>query len=316
MTRRPLIIDCDPGRDDAVALFLALAAPEAFEPLAVTAVAGNVPLALTTANARRICAFAGRGEVPVHAGCPRPILRPLVTAPHVHGESGIAGLDLPPDAEPLAASLAASLARCHAVDVLVDILIERRRARAEPVTIAALGPLTNLALAIVKAPEILEGVREIVLMGGSLGAGNVTPAAEFNIHVDPHAAAVVFAAGAPLTMIGLDVTRRTGASGPRIAALRARGGRVGAAVADMLANGPAGREGGEPLLHDVCVIAHLLVPGLIETRAMRIAVETAEGADLGRTRAASDGWGGDVRVAVEIDADRLYRLLADRLARL
>ena len=308
MMRRPLIIDCDPGRDDAVALFLALAAPEAFEPLAVATVAGNVPLALTTANARRICAFAGRTEVPVHAGCPRPILRSLVTAPHVHGESGIAGLDLPPDAAPLA--------RDHAVDALVDILIERRRARAEPVTIAALGPLTNLALAIVKAPEILDGVREIVLMGGSLGAGNVTPAAEFNIHVDPHAAAVVFGSGAPLTMIGLDVTRRTGASGSRIEALRARGGRVGAAVADMLAHGPSAREGGAPLLHDVCVIAHLLAPGLIETRAMRIAVETAEGADLGRTRAASDGWGGDVRVAIDIDADRLYRLLADRLARL
>ncbi len=308
MTPRPLIIDCDPGRDDAVALFLALAAPETLETLAVTTVAGNVPLALTAANARRVCAFAGRAEVPVHAGCPRPILRPLVTAPHVHGESGIAGLDLPPAAAPRAPG--------HAVDALVDILTARRRARLAPVTIAALGPLTNLALAIVKAPEILEGVREIVLMGGSLGAGNVTPAAEFNIHVDPHAAAVVFEAGAPLTMIGLDVTRRTGASGSRIAALRARGGRVGAAVADMLAHGPPAREGGAPLLHDVCVIAHLLDPGLIETRAMRIAVETAEGAETGRTRAVSDERGGDVRVAVDIDADGLYRLLADRLARL
>jgi len=308
MAPRPLIIDCDPGRDDAVALFLALAAPEALETLAVTTVAGNVPLALTAANARRVRAFAGRDEVPVHAGCPRPILRPLVTAPHVHGESGIAGLELPPAGAPLA--------RGHAVDALVDILTARRRAGLAPVTIAALGPLTNLALAIVKAPEILEGVREIVLMGGGLGDGNVTPAAEFNIYVDPHAAAVVFGAGAPLTMIGLDVTRRTGASGPRIEALRARGGRVGAAVAEMLAHGPAGREGGEPLLHDVCVIAHLLAPDLIETRAMRIAVETAEGAELGRTRAVSEGRGDDVRVAVGIDTDGLYRLLADRLARL
>ncbi len=308
MMPRPLIVDCDPGRDDAVALFLALAAPEALETLAVTTVAGNVPLALTAANARRICAFAGRGDVPVYAGCPRPILRPLVTAPHVHGESGIAGLDLPPADAPLAPA--------HAVDALIEILSARRRAGAPPVTIAALGPLTNLALAIVKAPEILEGVREIVLMGGSLGAGNVTPAAEFNIHVDPHAAAVVFSAGAPLTMIGLDVTRRTSADAARIEALRARGGRVGAAVADMLANGPPAREGGEPLLHDVCVIAHLLDPGLIETRPMRVAVETAEGPEVGRTRAGPDGWGGDVRVAVDLDAEGLYRLLADRLARL
>jgi len=301
-----LIVDCDPGRDDAVALFLALAADDALDLRAVTAVAGNVPVARTAANARRICAFAGRDDVPVFAGCPRPILRPLVTAPHVHGESGIAGLALPPVAVPLAPG--------HAVDALID----RLRASPEPITIAALGPLTNLALAFVMAPEIVANVREIVLMGGSLGAGNVTPAAEFNAYVDPHAAAVVFDAGARVVMIGLDVTRHTSASEARIAALREGGGRVGAAVADMLAHGPRAREGGAPLLHDVCVIAYLLAPGLFETRPVRIAVETAEGPEVGRTRAVEmkDGNPPNAQVAVDLDSDGLYRLLISRLARL
>lgn len=307
MSGRPLIIDCDPGRDDAVALLLALAAPDALDIRAVTAVAGNVPVALTAANAKRVCAFAGRGDVPVFAGCPRPILRPLVTAAHVHGESGIDGLALPPvDAAP---------APGHAVTAL----IERLREAPAPVTIAALGPLTNLALAFVMAPEIAASVREIVLMGGSLGPGNVTPAAEFNAYVDPHAAAVVFDAGAPITMIGLDVTRKTVASGPRIAALRRDGGRVGAAVADMLACGPAedGVEPG-PLLHDVCVIAYLLAPALFETRAMRIAIETAEGSEIGRTRAVEieNASPPNAQVAIGLDSDGLYRLLAARLARL
>ena len=182
MDARPIIIDCDPGKDDAVALLLAFASPEV-EVLAVTAVAGNVPLAVTARNALRVCELAGRADAAVHAGCPRPILKALETAPHVHGKDGLAGAPLP---EP-----AMALRPAHAVDILVDRLM----ASDGDITLCALGPLTNLALAIVKQPAIVPRIREIVLMGGALKRGNVTPHAEFNIYVDPHAAAVVFGAG-------------------------------------------------------------------------------------------------------------------------
>ena len=196
MSARPLIIDCDPGQDDAVALLLALASPDEFDLIGITAVAGNVPLALTESNARRIRDLAGRPEVPVYAGCSRPLVREPETAEYIHGPTGIDGADLPEPSRPAEAA--------HAVDYLVDTLA----AATEPVTLATLGPLTNVALAIVKDPAILANVREIVTMGGAIGLGNVTPAAEFNIHADPHAAHVVFEAGVPLTMIGLDVTHQ------------------------------------------------------------------------------------------------------------
>ena len=310
MDARPIIIDCDPGKDDAVALLLAFASPEV-EVLAVTAVAGNVPLAVTARNALRVCELAGRADAAVHAGCPRPILKALETAPHVHGKDGLAGAPLP---EP-----AMALRPAHAVDILVDRLM----ASDGDITLCALGPLTNLALAIVKQPAIVPRIREIVLMGGALKRGNVTPHAEFNIYVDPHAAAVVFGAGAPLTMIGLDVTRRALATRERVAAIRAIGRPPAAAVAAMLARdlepGRSEVDGvaGAPL-HDPCVIAHVIDPGLFAADAMCVAVETADAERLGQTVAASPGADtpANADVVQRVDAERFFRLLTERLGRL
>ncbi len=311
MGARPIIIDCDPGQDDAIALLLALASPE-LEVVAVTAVAGNVPLALTEANARRICELAGRADVAVYAGCPRPMVRRLETAEHVHGKTGLAGVvDLP---EPTMA-----LAPAHAV----DFLVERLMASDGDITLAAMGPLTNLALAIVMEPRIVAKMRAIVLMGGSIGPGNTTPTAEFNIHTDPHAAAVVFDAGAPLTMIGLDVTQKAVATPDRVAAIRDLGGPVAAAVAAMLDTHlarAAKRSGGRgAALHDPCVIAYLLEPSLFEARPYHVKIETESPLTLGQTvvdRAGVSGAAPNADVVIEIDADGFFELLTERLARL
>ena len=307
MHARPVIIDCDPGQDDAVALLLAFASPE-LEVVAVTTVAGNVPLELTANNARRVCELAGRAEMAVYAGCPRPILEPLETAEHVHGTTGLDGADLPEPTMPLAPG--------HAVDALVERL---KRSEGE-VTVAALGPLTNLALAVVKEPRIVPRIREIVLMGGAMGPGNVTPAAEFNIHTDPHAAQVVFTCGAPLTMIGLDVTRQAVATPERVKAIRAVGRPAAAAVAgilDLHLERRAGRPGARgAALHDPCVIAYLVRPELFEWRPMHVAVETASRLTLGQTvvdRWAVSGKPPNANVVVSIDADGFFRLLTERL---
>ena len=306
MEARPLIIDCDPGQDDAVALLFAFASPE-LEVLGVTTVAGNAPLELTAANARRVCELAGRGDMAVYAGCPRPILRPLATAAHVHGEDGLEGANLP--------APAMALQSRHAVDYLV----ERLMASDGDVTLAALGPLTNVALAIVAAPAIVPRIREIVIMGGAIEGGNVTAHAEFNIHTDPHAAAVVFSAGARLTMIGLDVTHRAIATRERVAAIRAIGRAPARTVAGMLAqhlDDPAGRHGGGgATLHDPCVIAYLLQPALFETQSMRVEIETEDPASLGRTIADRPG-ATNANVAIGIDAEGYFALLTERLARL
>lgn len=311
MSARPIIIDCDPGKDDAVALLLAFASPAELDVLAVTTVAGNVSLSLTSDNARRICELAGRRDTPVYAGCPRPILQKPVTAEHVHGTTGIGGADLPPPTMPLQPE--------HAVDFLVDRLL----ASGGGITLATLGPLTNLALAMVKEPGVVPKIHEIVLMGGTLGAGNVTPLAEFNIFADPHAAAVVFSAGAPLTMIGLDVTRQAMATADRVAAIRDIGRPAALAVADMLESHlDDARDSGDmagAALHDPCVIACLFQPALFGLQEMRVAVETANTPALGRTMALEDGEGVGafpVNVAMNIDADGFFELLIERLARL
>jgi purine nucleosidase len=296
MAKTPLIIDCDPGKDDAVALLMAFASPE-IELLAITTVAGNVGLDKTSRNALRICELGGRAHMAVHAGCPRPMLKPLGTAVRVHGEDGLAGAAL---ADPVIA-----LHPDHAVDFLVDSLM----ASAGDITIAALGPLTNLALAIIKQPEIIPRLRQIVLMGGACSGGNVTPHAEFNIFTDPHAAAVVFGAGAPLTMIGLDVTHQALATPARVAAIRAIERPAAAAVARMLTLDLERREGGAPL-HDPCVIAYLLAPELFSGEAMAVTVETADGERLGQTVATAPG---DINVIKQIDADGFFELLTTRL---
>ena len=304
MATRPLIIDCDPGKDDAVALLLAFASPE-FDLLAITTVAGNVPLDLTARNALRICEVAGRSHMAVHAGCPRPILKPLGTAIRVHGADGLAGAALP---EPVMALQAA-----HAVDFLVDRLM----ASDGDITLAALGPLTNLALAMVKQPEIIPRIREIVLMGGALARGNVTAHAEFNIFTDPHAAAVVFNAGAPLTMIGLDVTHQALATPERSRAIGAIERPAAATVSRMLALDLERREGGAPL-HDPCVIAYLLRPDLFTVEAMNVTVETTDADHLGQTVACApaDGKPANAMVLKSIDADGFFTLLTERLERL
>ena len=310
MKPRPLIVDCDPGQDDAIALLMAFAAPGEFNLLGITAVAGNVPLALTESNARRIRDLGGRPDVPVYAGCPRPLVREPVTAERIHGPTGIDGAALPEPSRPTEDT--------HAVDFLVETLL----AAPEPITLATLGPLTNIALAIVKNPAVLANLREIVAMGGAIGTGNVTASAEFNIFADPHAAHVVFEAGVPLTMIGLDVTHQAIATPPRLEAIRALGTAAAAAICGMLdlygAKNMAAYHHGAPL-HDPCVIAWLLQPGLFEGREMRVDIDIAAGPCFGRTVCDVRGRSGrpaNAHVLEGIDADGFFALLTERLARL
>lgn len=310
MARRTVILDCDPGQDDAVALLLALASPDEMELLAVSTVAGNVPLAHTAANARRILDLVD-ADTPVYAGAARPLLRPLATAEHVHGETGLDGSGLPPPVRPLAPG--------HAARAIVELV----RARPEKsVTLVATGPLTNVALALAEAPDLAARLEGIVLMGGAIGLGNVTPAAEFNIFVDPHAAAMVFAAGAPVTMFPLDVTHKVLVTPERLARIEAIGTRVARSVAGMLGfYRGRGRTGGasEGPLHDPCTVAWLIRPELFDGRPCAVEIETASPLGLGRTYV--DWWGTTGRAAnatvmAEADADGFFDLLVERLARL
>lgn len=311
MARRAIILDCDPGQDDAIALLLALASPDEIELLAVTAVAGNVPLRLTEANARRILALAGRSEVPLYVGCDRPLLRPLETAEYVHGATGLDGAELPPPARPPAPG--------HAVDALIALVMSRP---AGTVTLCPTGPLTNVALALRKEPRLAQHLAGIVLMGGAIELGNVTPAAEFNIYVDPHAADIVFRCGAPITMFGLDVTHKVLVTEPRLRAIAAIGTPVARAAAGLLDfysrfdRERYGEPGGP--LHDPCVIAHLIDPTLFRGRACPVTIER-EGSCAGRT--VVDWWNmhrhpATATVMREVDAERFFALLTERLARL
>lgn len=307
---REIIIDTDPGRDDAVAILLALAVPGVLSVLGVTCVAGNVALDATWRNARRVCALAGRADIPVLAGCDRPLIRAPVTAAHVHGADGLVGLDLPepatlPDPRP-------------AVDFLIDTL----RARpAGTVTLVAIGPLTNIATAFARAPDIAGRVAGIVVMGGAhLVPGNVTPVAEFNIHADPEAADAVLRAGAPLALVPLDVTHKALITPPRHAALAAPGTPVGRALAALTDTGNAHRRHGGTgaPLHDPCTIAWLLAPDLFSARMVNIMVETGSNLCLGQT--VVDWWGvtdrpANARLLHDVDSDGLFALMADRLAR-
>jgi len=309
---RKIIIDTDPGQDDAVAVLLALGSPE-LEVMAVTAVAGNVPLVLTQLNARKICELAGRPDIPVFAGAGRPLLRPLVTAEHVHGRSGLDGPDLPDPKMPLQG--------VHAVDFLVETLM---REPPGTITLCVLGPLTNIALALIREPRIAARIDEIVLMGGGFfEGGNVTPAAEFNIHVDPHAAAVVFDSGVPITMMPLDVTHRALTTRERVERFRALGTPAGIATAELLDfferydEEKYGTDGGP--LHDPCVIAWLLEPGMFKGRKVNVSIETGSELTMGMT--VIDWWSvtdrpKNAHVVRDIDADRFFALLTERIGRL
>ncbi len=315
MTPRPIVIDCDPGQDDALALLLALGSPAELELLAVTAVAGNAPLALTEKNARKVLELAGRTDVPVYAGCARPLVRAAINAGY-GGVTGLDGYQLPEPGAPLAAG--------HAVDAIIELLCSRP---AGTITLCPLGPLTNIAMAMVKAPEIVPRIREIVLMGGAIGLGNATPAAEFNIFVDPEAADVVFRAGAPIVMCGLDLTRQARVTPARLAAIRALGTAVGAAVTGLLEAYNGDQTHGGPLgapLHDPCVIAYLLRPELFQGRDCHVEVETRSDLTFGRTVVDWHGRGrldrapqpANAKVLSELDADGFFSLLTERLARL
>ena len=308
---RKIIIDTDPGQDDAVAILLAFASPE-LEVLSLTAVAGNVPLALTQKNARIILDLAGR-TLPVHAGCDRPMTRKLVTAEHVHGKTGLDGIPLPDPVTPLHPQ--------HAVDHLIDTL------RAHPpgtITLCALGPLTNIATAFQRAPDIVDRVAEIVLMGGGyFEGGNITPAAEFNIYVDPEAADIVFKSGAPLVVMPLDVTHKALTSRAWVEGMRARGTPVTRAVAswtDFFERFDVAKYGSEGApLHDPCVIAYLLEPGLFTGRHINVEIELKGEHTLGMTVA--DWWrvtGREPNAMFMggVDRDGFYRLLTERLGRL
>jgi len=313
MSARKIIIDTDPGQDDAVAILLALASPEEIDLLGITCVAGNVPLDLTVRNARIVCELADRRDIKIFAGCDRPLGRKLVTAEHVHGKTGLDGPNLP---EPTMA-----VQDAHAVDFIIETL---RMAGPGTVTLVPIGPLTNIATAFKNAPDIVEKVQEIVLMGGAyFEVGNITPTAEFNIYVDPQAADIVFRSGAPITVMPLDVTHKALVTRARNDAFRALGNAVGVAVAEMTdfferfdkeKYGSAGAP-----LHDPCTTAYLINPGLFTGRHINVEIETTSELTLGMTVA--DWWRVTKRPANatfmgDLDADGFFALLTERLARL
>lgn len=313
MAARKIIIDTDPGQDDAVAILLALASPEDIEVLGITAVAGNVPLDLTQKNARIVCEVAGRADLPVYAGCDRPLRHDLVTAEHVHGKTGLDGPVLPDPKMPLAEG--------HGVDFIIETLLQEDPGT---VTLCPLGPLTNIATALERAPEIAARVQEIVLMGGAyFEVGNITPAAEFNIYVDPEAADIVFQSGIAITVMPLDVTHKALVTSQRNDTFRNLGNEAGRIVAewtdfferfDKEKYGSAGAP-----LHDPCVIAYLIQPELFSGRHINVEIETQS--ELTRGMTVADWWRVTDRVPNamfmgDLDADGFFALLTDRVGRL
>ena len=313
MSATPIIIDTDPGQDDAVAILLALASPEEVTLLGLTCVAGNVPLDLTTRNARIVCELARRTDIPVHAGCDRPLGRPLVTAEHVHGRTGLDGPDLPDPTMPLAEG--------HAVDFILDTLAAHPPGT---VTLVAIGPLTNIATAITRAPDVMARARGIVMMGGAyFEVGNVTPAAEFNFHVDPQAADIVFRSGLDLTVMPLDVTHKALVTPQRNSAIRALATPVTRAVAEMTSfferydRAKYGTDGAP--LHDPCAVAWLIRPDLFSGRRVNVRIETQSELTMGMSVA--DWWGvtglaPNALFIGDLDANAFFDLLTERLVRL
>ena len=309
MPKLPIIIDTDPGQDDALAIMLALASPE-LDVLGITAVAGNVPLALTEKNARKICELSGKPGTKVFAGAIRPMVQTLVTAEHVHGRTGLDGPVLPEPAMPLQPQ--------HGVDFIIETLMTRP---AGTVTLCTLGPLTNVALALVKEPRIASRIKRIVAMGGGFfEGGNVTPAAEFNIYVDPHAARICLSSDIPFTLIPLDCTHQALTTAKRVARFRAMKNKSGPACADLLEfferfdEQKYGTDGGP--LHDPCVIAWLLQPGLFTSRDVNVAVECESSLTMGMT--VIDWWRvtdrkANATVCRGINADGFFNLLSERI---
>lgn len=314
MTKRKIILDCDPGQDDAVAILLALASPEEIDLLGITTVAGNVPLALTESNARRICELAGRTDVKVYAGAKRPLIRDLVTAEWIHGRTGIDGANLPDPTMPLQDQ--------HAVDFIIETCLA---ADNNSITLCPIGPMTNLALAFMKEPDIIPKIQEIVCMGGAVKEfGNTTPAAEFNIYVDPQAAKRVLDTGIKFTMMPLDVTHNALVTPERLQRMKDMNSPVGDVCGGMLDYFNRfdmtryGFDGGP--LHDPCVIAYLIRPEIFSGRQVFLDIETGSELTMGQTLA--DWW--DIQedkeknafVCDDLDANAFFDLLQERLSRL
>lgn len=316
-TTSPIVIDCDPGHDDALAILLA---GRTLDVRAVTAVHGNAPLSRTHVNARKVLELGGLTHIPVAAGCAAPLVRQASYAPDVHGASGLDGPDLP---EP-----AMQLVDADASEVIIDL-----SRQVSGLHVVAVGPLTNVAVALRRDPSLASRIERISLMGGSLTWGNVTPAAEFNIWCDPEAAHIVFTSGVPITMVGLNVTMQCIATPERRAQLRATGRRAATAAAAMLEHYAVGegQYSGLPggALHDPLVIAALLDPSLLETVPMHVAVELSGKLTAGMTLCDGRSLGADMRprvtrrrdaaspnadVAIGVDDARFWDLLFRHVA--
>ena len=313
MTKHQVILDCDPGQDDAVALLLALASPDELEILGITTVAGNVPLELTQRNARIMCDVASRTDIPVFAGCDKPMVLEPISAEYMHGETGINGMDIFEPKTPLQEQ--------HAVEYIIETLLVANK---NSITLVPTGPLTNIATAFKREPKVTEHVKQIVLMGGAMReGGNVTPSAEFNIAVDPHAADIVFRCGRPITALGLDVTHQVLTTPERIVKIKALNNSAADAVAGMLSffdryDTQKYASEGAPL-HDPCTVAYLLQETLFESKFVNVAIETQSELTIGHT--AVDFWHvskrpKNVNWVYGVDADGFYDLLVERLSRL
>lgn len=307
---RKILIDCDPGHDDMVAIMLALASPE-LELLGVSTVAGNQTGDKTFRNALRTLTLVGRKDIPVARGAQRPLLRELTVAPEIHGVSGLDGADLP---EPGFAGDSR-----HAVDFLIQTIMGSR----EPVTLVPTGPLTNVALALLKEPGLARAVQRIVLMGGAVHDSNISPATEFNIFVDPEAAKVVFGCGAPIVMVGLDVTNKAQLSFADIDEMESWKGKVSRVVAPLLrffanTNKEVFGFPGAPV-HDALTVAHLVRPEVITTKRMNVEIETAGELTRGRTVADVYGISGrkpNVDVALEVNQPLFREMIFSAIRRL
>jgi len=303
----PVIIDCDPGHDDAMALMLAVASPE-LEVVAVTTVAGNQTLEKVTANAIRVLDVVDAHAIPVAAGADRGLIHTAEAAGEVHGETGLDGPDLPPptrEPEPL-----------HAVELLAQKLRER------PLTLIPIGPLTNIALLLATHPELAPQIERIVLMGGAIGLGNVTPSAEFNVWADPEAASRVFTSGVQVTMVGLDVTHRAMLSAERADALRDKG-RAGAVVADLHAFYRQFHERvyghSDTPVHDALAVAHVIKPDVITTERLHVEIDITQGPCRGRTvvdQLERTGTAANAQVSTDVQAAAFIDLLTGRISAL
>lgn len=312
MSTRPIVIDCDPGLDDAINLFLAMSSPEELEILGITTVAGNVPLELTQRNACIVCDIAGRADVPVFAGCAHPLQRELITAENIHGRTGLGGLEIAAPRHPVEDQ--------HAVDFIIETLLARPD---DATTLVLTGPLTNAATAIIRERKILGKIADIVLMGGAMReAGNYSPSAEFNILLDPHAAEIVLQCGRPITMLGLDATHQVQVSPEqqeRIGRINNDPGRATSRMLDFYLRHDSERFGNASApLHDPCTVAWLLQRDLFVARQCNVSVETRSELTLGHT--AVDFWGVTGRAAnvawvYQVDAAGLFDLLIERLGR-